>query len=134
MIEAGADEIPEDEILEAFEPRARRDREDLRRAGGSPPPGRQAEVPRSRAHFRARVAAHAGRIRERIEADGLREAGAVVEELVNELAPELSMESSEEDILRQIQVRSSLDVILERTRLEVVERYVHEQFETTCAR
>jgi polyribonucleotide nucleotidyltransferase len=39
------------------------------------------------------------------------------------------MESGEEDILRQIQVRSSLDVILERTRLEVVERYVREQFE-----
>ncbi len=39
------------------------------------------------------------------------------------------MESSEEDILRQIQVRSSLDVILETTRLEVVERYVREQFE-----
>ena len=37
--------------------RARRDREDLRRAGGSPPAGRQAEVPRSRAHGRARVAA-----------------------------------------------------------------------------
>ncbi len=35
--------------------RARRDREDLRRAGGSPPPGRQAEVPRSRPHGRARV-------------------------------------------------------------------------------
>ena len=39
------------------------------------------------------------------------------------------MESSEEDILRQIQVRSSLDVMLEKTRLEVVERYVREQFE-----
>ena len=48
---------------------------------------------------------------------------------MNELAPELSMESSEEDILRQIQVRSSLDVILEKTRLEVVERYVREQYE-----
>ena len=48
---------------------------------------------------------------------------------MSELAPELSMDSSEEDILRQIQVRASLDVILETIRLEVVERYVREQFE-----
>jgi polyribonucleotide nucleotidyltransferase len=128
MIEAGADEIPEDEILEAFElahaeiVKICDAQEDLRRQAGKPKyldPDLTAEL----------ESQHAGRIRERIEADGLREAGAVVEELVNELAPELSMESSEEDILRQIQVRSSLDVILETTRLEVVERYVREQFE-----
>jgi polyribonucleotide nucleotidyltransferase len=128
MIEAGADEIPEDEILEAFE-LAHREivkicdaQEDLRRQAGKPKyldPDLTAEL----------EGQHAGRIRERIETDGLREASAVVEELVSELAPELSMESGEEDILRQIQVRSSLDVILEKTRLEVVERYVHEQFE-----
>ena len=128
MIEAGADEIPEDEILEAFElahaeiVKICEAQEDLRRQAGKPKyldPDLTAEL----------ESQHAGRIRERIEAEGLREAGAVVEELVSELAPELSMESSEEDILRQIQVRSSLDVILETTRLEVVERYVREQFE-----
>ena len=128
MIEAGADEIPEDEILEAFElahaeiVKICDAQEDLRRQVGKPKyldPDLTAEL----------ESQHAGRIRERIEAEGLREAGAVVEELVGELAPELSMESSEEDILRQIQVRSSLDVILETTRLEVVERYVREQFE-----
>jgi polyribonucleotide nucleotidyltransferase len=128
MIEAGADEIPEDEILEAFE-LAHAEilkicdaQEDLSRQAGKPKyldPDLTAEL---ESH-------HAGRIRERIETDGLREAGAVVEELVNELAPELSMESSEEDILCQIQVHSSLDVILEETRLAVVERYVREQFE-----
>jgi polyribonucleotide nucleotidyltransferase len=128
MIEAGADEIPEDEILEAFElahaeiVKICDAQEDLRRQAGKPKyldPELTAELEEQ----------HAGRIRERIEVDGLREAGAVVEELVNELAPELSMESSEEDILRQIQVRSSLDVILEKTRLDVVERYVREQYE-----
>ena len=128
MIEAGADEIPEDEILEAFElahaeiVKICDAQEDLRRQAGKPKyldPELTAELEEQ----------HAGRIRERIESDGLREGGAVVDELVNELAPELSMESSEEDILRQIQVRSSLDVILETTRLEVVERYVREQFE-----
>jgi polyribonucleotide nucleotidyltransferase len=128
MIEAGADEIPEDEILEAFELahgeilKICEAQEDLRRQAGKPKyldPDLTAEL----------EAQHAGRIRERIEAEGLREAGAVVEELVSELAPELSMESSEDDILRQIQVRSSLDVVLEKTRLEVVARYVREQFE-----
>jgi polyribonucleotide nucleotidyltransferase len=39
------------------------------------------------------------------------------------------MESGEADILRQIQVRASLDAVLEKTRLDVVERYVREQFE-----
>src|SRR5207244_13396910 len=72
---------------------------------------------------------HGDRVRERIQAEGLREAGAVVEELTDELAPELSMESSEEDILRQIHVRASLDTILEKLRLEVVEQAVREQFE-----
>ena len=128
MIEAGADEIPEDEILEAFElahgeiVKICDAQEELRaRAGKSK-------------YFDAELTAeldseHAGRIRERIEAEGLREAGAVVEELTNELAPELNMDSGEEDILRQIQVRSSLDGILEKTRLEVVERHVRDQFE-----
>src|SRR5213592_1371260 len=128
MIEAGADEIPENEVLEAFElahgeiVKICDAQEELRaRAGKSK-------------YFDAELTAeldseHAGRIRERIEAEGLREAGAVVEELTNELAPELNMDSGEEDILRQIQVRSSLDGILEKTRLEVVERHVRDQFE-----
>jgi polyribonucleotide nucleotidyltransferase len=128
MIEAGADEIPEDEILEAFElahgeiVKICDAQEELRRQAGKPKyldPELTAEL----------ESQHAGRIRARIEAEGLREAGAVVEELTSELAPELGMESGDEDILRQIQVRSSLDTILEKTRLEVVERYVGEQFE-----
>ncbi len=128
MIEAGADEIPEDEILEAFElahaeiVKICDAQEDLRRQAGKPKyldPELTSEL----------ESQHAGRIRERIEADGLRESGPVVEELVDELASSLSMESNEEDILRQIQVRASLDVILERARLEVVERHVREQFE-----
>jgi polyribonucleotide nucleotidyltransferase len=128
MIEAGADEIPEDEILEAFElahgeiVKICDAQEELRARAGKPKyldPELTAEL----------ESEHAGRIRERIEAEGLREAAAVVEELTNELAPELGMDSGEDDILRQIQVRSSLDGILEKTRLEVVERHVREQFE-----
>jgi polyribonucleotide nucleotidyltransferase len=128
MIEAGADEIPEEEILEAFE-LAHREivkiceaQEDLRAQAGKPKyldPELTAEL----------ESQYADRIRERAQAEGLREAGAIVEELTGELAPKLSMESSEEDILRQIQVRASLDAILEKVRLEVVEQAVRAQFE-----
>ena len=128
MIEAGADEIPEDEILEAFElahseiVKICDAQEELRASAGKPK------------YFDAELTAeleseHSGRIRERIEAEGLREAAAAVEELTTELAPELGMDSGEEDILRQIQVRASLDTILEKTRLEVVEGHVRDQFE-----
>ena len=128
MIEAGADEIPEDEILEAFElahgeiVKICEAQEDLRRQAGKPKyldPELTAEL----------ESQHADRIRERIQAEGLREGGAVVEELTTELAPELSMDSAEEDILRQIQVRASLDTILETVRLQVVEEAVRQQYE-----
>jgi polyribonucleotide nucleotidyltransferase len=128
MIEAGGDEIPEEEMLEAFElahseiVKICEAQEELRSKAGKPKyldPELSAEL----------ESQHAGTIRERIESEGLREAGAVVEELTNELAPELTMDSGEEDILRQIQSRASLDMIVEKVRLEVVERHVREQFE-----
>jgi polyribonucleotide nucleotidyltransferase len=128
MIEAGADEIPEDEILEAFEVahgeivKICDAQEELRARAGKPKyldPELTAEL----------ESEHSARIRERIGAEGLREAGAVVEELTDELAPTLTMDSGEEDILRQIQVRSSLDMVLEKVRLGVVEGHVREQFE-----
>jgi polyribonucleotide nucleotidyltransferase len=128
MVEAGAHEIPEETIIEAFE--LAHDeilkicdaQEDLRRQVGKEKwldPELTAELEHD----------HAPRIQERIGAEGLREAGAVVEELVGELAPTLSMESTEEDIRRQIQVRSSLAMILDRQRLEAVLTPVREQFE-----
>ena len=128
MIEAGADEIPEDEMLEAFElahaevAKICEAQEDLRRQAGKPKyldPELTAEL----------ESQHADRIRESIRTNGIREAAAVVEELMGELAPELNMESAEEDILRQIQVRASLDTILEKVRLEIVQQHVREQFE-----
>jgi polyribonucleotide nucleotidyltransferase len=128
MIEAGAEEIPEETLLEAFE-LAQREieklceaQEELREQAGKAKwldPELTVEL----------ESQHAERIRERIDADGLREAGAVVEELMTELAPELTVDSTEEDIVRQIQVRSSLNLLLERTRLEAVEEHVREQFE-----
>src|SRR5262249_45985310 len=70
------------------------------------------------------------RIREHIQAHGLREGGAVVEELEGELTPEITMDSTEEDILRRIQVRASLASVLESIRTEMIEGPVRQQFET----
>ncbi len=128
MIEAGADEVPEATMLEAFE-LAHREivkiceaQEDLRRQVGKDKwldPELTAEIEEQ----------HGGRIQERIAADGLREASAVVEELEAELCPPLTMDSSDEDIKRRIQVRASLAAILDRVRLEAVVGPVREQFE-----
>ncbi len=128
MVEAGADEVPEETILEAFELAHTEIRkiceaqEDLRRQVGKerwldPELTEQLEND------------HGHRFAERIAAEGLREAGTVVEELLSELSPPLSMESTEDDIRRQIQIRSSLAMILDRTRLEAVVEPVRQQFE-----
>ena len=60
---------------------------------------------------------------------GLRESAGTVHEIQDDSAPPLTMESSEEDVIRGMQVRSSLNLILERERLEVVKESVREQFE-----
>src|SRR3954466_7154109 len=128
MIGAGASEVPEETMLEAFE-LAHREilkiceaQEDLRSQVGKekwldPEPTEEIE------------GGPGPRLQERIAPDGPREAGAVVDELVTELSPTLSMDSTEDDIRRQIQVRSSLAMILDRLRLEAVIGPVREQFE-----
>jgi polyribonucleotide nucleotidyltransferase len=127
MVEAGAQEIPEERLLEALElahaeiKKLCEVQEDLRRQVGKPKwldPELTTEIEQE----------HGDRIRQRIEAEGLREAAAALEEIAAELAPPLSIDSGEEDIVRQLQVRSSLDLILERLRLEAVAGPVREQF------
>ncbi len=129
MVEAGAGEIPEDTLLEALAAAHEEIKklcalqEDLARQVGKAKwldPSLTAELEGS----------HGGRIRERIAAEGLREAGTAVEEISAELCPELTMSSTEEDITRQVQVRQSLGTLLERLRLEAVEAPVRQQFET----
>jgi polyribonucleotide nucleotidyltransferase len=128
MVEAGADEIPEDLLLEALElahteiVKLCEAQEDLARQSGKPKwldPALTEEL----------ESQHGADIRERIGSQGLREAGAIVEELADQLCPPLSMESTQEDIVRQTQVRASLAMILERLRLEAVEGPLREQFE-----
>ncbi len=127
MVEAGSTEIPEDRLLEALDVAQQEiaklcdAQEDLRRQVGKAK-WLDDEVTRE-------VEAHSDRIRERIGAEGLREGSAALEEIHAELCPELTMESSEEDIIRQMQVRASLNLILERLRLEAVKEPVSRQFE-----
>jgi polyribonucleotide nucleotidyltransferase len=127
MVEAGAEEIPEETILEAFElahaeiVKLCEAQEDLRRQAGKPKwldLDLFAELERDHGHT----------IWERIQAGGLREASAAVDELLGELAPAITMESTDEDIQRQTQVRSALLMLLEKQRSVAVEGPVREQF------
>jgi polyribonucleotide nucleotidyltransferase len=126
MVEAGAEEVPEELLLEALElahgeiKKLCQAQEDLRSEVGKPK-WLDADVD-------SEISGYADRIRERIASEGLREAAGASEELASELAPPLTMESTEEDIVREMQVRTSLDMLLEKLRLEAVVQAVREQY------
>jgi polyribonucleotide nucleotidyltransferase len=128
MVEAGADEIPEDRLLEALD-RAHAEIRSLCEAQEDL--ARQAGKAKWLDHELTEelLAEHGDRIREQVASAGLREAGSAVEEIFSELCPELTMDSTEQDIVRQTQVRSSLALILEQLRFEAAEGPVREQFE-----
>jgi polyribonucleotide nucleotidyltransferase len=129
MVEAGAVEVPEETILRAFEVAHKEIRklceaqEELRERAGKPK-WLDADLTRELEERQADA------IAARIASHGLREAGAIVEELVAELSPPLTMESAEDDILRSLQVRWALSAILDRQRQAAVEPHVREQFES----
>src|SRR5205809_1843628 len=124
MVEAGANEVPEDRLLEALDlahseiKKICEAQVELQRQAGKAKwldDSITQEVERE----------HGAAIRERINAEGLRAADAVVEELL----PALSMDSTEEDVQRRTQQKLSLATVLERIRLESVVGPVREQFE-----
>jgi polyribonucleotide nucleotidyltransferase len=128
MVEAGASEIPETTILEAFDLAHAEIRklceaqEELAQQAGKPKwldLQLLDELERD----------HGPAIGARISELGLREGGAIVDELLGELCPPLTMESTEDDVVRQMQVRSALSAILERRRVAAVDAPVREQFE-----
>src|SRR5436305_7047874 len=128
MVEAGAGEIPEELLLEALE----RAHEEIRKLcelqeGLKRQVGKAKWLDTTLTDELERE--HGDQLRQRIQSEGLREGGAAVEESVDEICPELSMDSTEDDIIRRMQVRSSFALILERLRLEAVEGPVREQFE-----
>ena len=128
MVEAGAAEIPEDELLEALE---LAHQEVKRLCEAQIELAQQAGKPKwLDASLTAELKSSQGdRVRERIAAEGLREASAAIEEIFAELCPAITMDSNEEDITRQVQVRQSLNTLLETVRLEAVDGPVRDQFE-----
>ncbi len=124
MVEAGASEVPEDKLLEALDlahteiKKLCEVQEELRREVGKPKWLDHSVTEELESQ-------HGQAIRERIQADGLRAADVVVEELL----PELSMDSTEEDVVRAMQQKQSLHAILEKTRMDAVMGPVREQFE-----
>ncbi len=128
MVEAGGQEIPEAELLEALELahaeiiRICEAQEDLREQVGKA----KWLDPQLTADLEERVG---DRIRQKIQDDGLREGSAIVEEILGEECPPLDMGSTEEDILRQLQHKMSLDMLLDKARLAAVEEPVRQQFE-----
>jgi polyribonucleotide nucleotidyltransferase len=128
MVEAGAGEIPEELLLEALE-RAHEEirklcdlQEDLQRQVGK---AKWLDSELTEELERE----HGDRIRQRIQSEGLREGSTAIEEIVEEISPSLTMESTEDEIVRRMQVRASFALILERIRLEAVQAPVREQFE-----
>jgi len=124
MVEAGANEVPEDKLLEALELAHSEIKKlceaqlDLQRHAGRAKwldDGITEEIERE----------FGDAIRQRIESEGLRAADAVAEDALGEL----SMESTEDDVLRQLQRKMSLATVLERARLEAVSGPVRDQFE-----
>jgi polyribonucleotide nucleotidyltransferase len=127
MVEAGGDQVPEDTILEALEIAHREivklceAQEELAREAGKPKwldLELVAEIERDHGHT----------VWERIHSVGLKDASAVVEEIAGELAPPLSMDSTDEDITRQFQVRAALHTLLEKQRSAAVDQPLREQF------
>jgi polyribonucleotide nucleotidyltransferase len=127
MVEAGGEEIPEETILEALEIAHREiiklceAQEDLRSQAGKAKwldLELAADVERDHGHT----------VWERIQQVGLKDASSIVEDLAGELAPTLSMDSTDEDITRQVQVRAALQALLEKQRTTAVEGPLREQF------
>jgi polyribonucleotide nucleotidyltransferase len=127
MVEAGANEIPEEKLLEALEfahgeiAKLCEAQEELRRQAGKPKwldLDLTAEIERDHGHT----------IWERIQQVGIKESSTAVDELQAELAPAITMDSTDDDMQRQVQVKSALAMLLEKQRSVAVEGPVREQF------
>jgi polyribonucleotide nucleotidyltransferase len=125
MVEAGANQVSEEKLLEALDLAHEEIRKlcdaqlELQERAGKAKwldAGVTEDVERE----------FGDQIRQRISAEGLRAADAVVEEVLGEL----SMDSTEDDVLRQLQRRMGLAQVLEKIRLESVIQPVRDQFES----
>ncbi len=125
MVEAGANQVSEEKLLEALDLAQAEIKKiceaqiDLQRQAGKAKWLDSSVTEEVEREF-------GDKIRERIGAEGLRAADAVIEEALGEL----SMDSTEEDVLRQVQRKMSLATVLEQIRLQTVLPPVREQFES----
>jgi len=129
MVEAGGDQVPEATILEALDIAHREivklceAQEELRAKAGKPKWLDSSVTEELEGKYGHEVWS-------RIQQQGIREGGAVLEEIVQGECGPISMGSTEKDVLREQQVRMSLAMVLEKQRSVAVEAPVREQFES----
>ncbi len=128
MVEAGASQVHEDKLLEALDIA---NREIVKLCDA------QLELRSKRGKTKwldpavtERLEGAYGRqIWDRIQQQGLREAGAIVEEIVEQEVGAPSLDANESKVFGELQVRMSLAQILEKQRSVAVESVVREKFE-----
>jgi polyribonucleotide nucleotidyltransferase len=128
MVEAGADQIPEPQLLEALD---LAQQEIIKLCEAQERLAHQAGKPKwLDAGVTEDIEGRYGEeIVEHLRQHGLHEGGAITAEILEREAGRLSMESTEGDIVRELQVRMALAQVLEKKRSAVVEGPVREQFE-----
>ena len=128
MVEAGAKQVHEDKLLEALEVAQREivklcDAQlELRSKHGKTKWLDPAVTERLEATY-------GHQMWERIQQQGLREAAAIVEEIVEKEVGAPSLDADEAKVFGELQVRMSLAQILEKQRSVAVEAVVREKFE-----
>jgi polyribonucleotide nucleotidyltransferase len=128
MVEAGADQVPEAKLLEALD-LAQREivklceaQEELQAKAGKPKWLDKGVTEELSGKYGDEIAGRIGQV-------GLTDAAAVLAEILEREASTLTMQSTEEDVTRELRVRMSLDAILEKKRSEAAEGPVRDQFE-----
>jgi polyribonucleotide nucleotidyltransferase len=129
MVEAGANQVPEEKLLEALEVAHREivklcDAQlELRSKAGKPKWLDPATTERLESE-------HGHAVWTRIQEQGIREAAAIVEEILEREVGPASETVTQENVAKELQVRMSLAQILEKQRSVAVEAVVREQFES----
>jgi polyribonucleotide nucleotidyltransferase len=129
MVEAGANQVPESKLLEALEIAHREivklceAQDSLRAKHGKPKWLDPATTERLEGTY-------GHEIWTRISEQGLREASAILEEIVAKEVGPSSETVTQENVSKELQVRMSLAQILEKQRSVAVESVVREQFES----
>ncbi|MEI8104770.1 MAG: polyribonucleotide nucleotidyltransferase [Actinomycetes bacterium] len=128
MVEAGADQVPEARLLEALD-LAQREivklceaQEELQAKAGKPK-WIDAKV------TDAIDAKYGDEIVASLNAKGITAGGAIVDDILVREAGSITMTSTEADVVKELQTRMSLAVVLEKKRTAAINAPVREQFE-----